>query len=241
MIQTTEIARGIYRISFWEEPDLLKAGMIFPNVAYNLYLIAATKPAIVQTMFRRAFARLRGAVASIVDPSTLHYIVVPHHEGDSSGAVNEWLREAPGAVALCSDLCATLSLRDFADREPRAVADGEVLDLGSHRLRFLRTPQVDHVDSLMTYEETTRTLFPNDLFSAFGTDKTMDDAGHGQATLAAARQVGYMPDDRINIDRALDAIEKLGAERIAPMHGPTITGHFKELVRPFRECSPTHG
>ena len=39
MVNATEIARGIHRISFWDEPDL--TGIIFPGASYNLYLIAA--------------------------------------------------------------------------------------------------------------------------------------------------------------------------------------------------------
>src|SRR5262249_2111367 len=89
MINRTEIGRGIHRISFWDEADW--APISFPGASYNLFLIAATKPAIVQTLFRRTFGRIRKVVDEVSDARALEYIVVPHHEGDSSGAVNEWL------------------------------------------------------------------------------------------------------------------------------------------------------
>jgi glyoxylase-like metal-dependent hydrolase (beta-lactamase superfamily II) len=41
--------------------------------------------------------------------------------------------------------------------------DGNTLDLGRHKLRFLETPHVHHWDS-MVLEETTKSLFPADLF-----------------------------------------------------------------------------
>jgi flavorubredoxin len=234
MINRTEIARGIHRISFWDEPEW--AAISFPGASYNLYLIAAQKPAIVQTLFRRTFARISAAVAEVVEPAALQYIIVPHHEGDSSGAVNDWLRAAPRATALCSKLCAVLSLADLAEREPRIVADSEVLDLGSHRLRFLETPQVNQWDSLMIYEETTKTLFPNDLFSTMGTEIATDRA-IGEDALMVARHLGYQPDDRASLDRALDRIAALPIDAIAPMHGPTLRGHFAELFRAFRDNS----
>lgn len=234
MINSTEIAVGIHRISLWDEEDL--AGILFPGASYNLYLIAADRPAIVQTMFRRTFARIRAKAHEILDPASLRYIVVPHHEGDSSGAINEWLAAAPGAVAVCSELCAVLSLRDFADKAPMVVSDGQVIDLGSHRLRFLITPQVNQWDSLMVYEETTHTLFPNDLFSSPGVE-IMTERDMSEDTLRAARELGYQPDDRVALDRALEKIERLELKVIATMHGPVLTGHAEKLIRRFRENS----
>ncbi len=234
MIRPTAIADRIYRISIWDDPCL--AGMSFPGTSYNMFLIAANEPAIINTMFRRSFGPLRAKVAEVIDPARLHYIVVPHHEGDSSGAVNEWLATAANAVAVCSELCALLSLRDFASKEPRVVNDGEVIDLGSHRLRFLMTPQVNQWDSLMVYEETTGTLFSNDLFSMTGTENATDRT-FGAEFVRASAEVGYQPDDRTRLIEALDKIERLRLSAIAVMHGPVITGHFKELLRAFREHS----
>lgn len=234
MIESTEIAHHIYRISLWDDPCL--AGMSFPGTSYNMFLIAAERPAIVNTMFRRSYPTLRAKVARLIDPAALRYVIVPHHEGDSSGAVNEWLMAAPNAVAVCSELCAVLSLRDFAAKEPQVVGDGEVVDLGSHRLRFLMTPQVNQWDSLMVYEETTGTLFSNDLFSTAGTELTVD-RPFGAEFVKATAEVGYQPDDRTRLIEALDKIEQLPPSAIAVMHGPVITGHLKELLRAFKEHS----
>jgi hypothetical protein len=60
-----------------------------------------------------------------------------------------------------------------------------------------------------------------------------------QENLEGARQVGYQPDDRISLNRALDKIERLQLKAIAPMHGPVLTGHFGSLIRCFREGSLT--
>lgn len=234
MIDSAEIARGIYRLSIWNDSCL--EGISFPDTTYNLFLIAADQPAIINTMFRRSFSPLRAKVAEIIDPVALKYIVVPHHEGDSSGAVNEWLATAPGAVAVCSELCAVLSLRDLADRLPRVVADGEVIDLGNHRLRFLMTPQVNQWDSLMAYEETTGVLFSNDLFSMPGVEVSTA-RNVSKVCIESTREVGYQPDDRVKLASALDRIEPLRLSAIAAMHGPVTTGHLKELLRSFREST----
>lgn len=236
MTHTTEIAKGIHRIAMWDENDLVEAGILFPGGTYNMFLIKAAQPAIIQTMFRRSFKRLRDRVKEVLDPGSLRYIIVPHHEGDSSGAVNEWLAVAPKATLFCSELCAVLSLRDFADREPYVVKDDEVVDLGTHRLRFFMTPQVNQWDSLMIYEETTKTLFPNDLFSSMGVEVTTAE-DHSQIALGTARELGYQPNDRAGLARALDKIAPLDVKVVATMHGPTLTAHYDNLVRTFRENS----
>ncbi len=56
-------------------------------------------------------------------------------------------------------------LADFAERAPRVLADGEVLSIGRHRLRFLSTPHVAHCwDAGLFFEETAQTLLCSDLF-----------------------------------------------------------------------------
>jgi flavorubredoxin len=233
MIDVTEVAAGIYRVSLFNEDDMVKAGIIWPDVSFNMFVFKGDQPAILETLYRRSFERVRRRVSEIVDVKKLAHVIIPHHEGDSSGAVNEWVAAAPNASVVCSELCAALSLRDFSDREPRVVNEGEVLDLGSHRLRFIMTPQVNQWDSMMVYEEKTRTLFPNDLFSHPGTAiVTRDDPS--EAALGAARHLGYQPNDRASLLKALEKIAPLKVDTIANMHGPTVHGHFEGLVRTFR-------
>jgi hypothetical protein len=95
---------------------------------------------------------------------------------------------------------------------------------------------VNQWDSLMIYEETTQTLFPNDLFSMPGTEIATD-RDVSQETLGAARDLGYQADDRASLERALDRIEEVDLKTVAPMHGPALKGHFAQLLRAFRENS----
>lgn len=231
MISTTELSKRIYRISFSDEEDL--KDITFPGFSYNMFLIEATRPAIIQTMYRRTYRRLSAEVSNLLYPEALRYVVVPHHVGDSSGALNEWLEDNPQSEPVCSGLCSILSLADFSVRRPKVVEDGEVLDLGSHRLRFLLTPQVDQWDSLMVFEETSGILFCNDLFSTPGTEvSTSEDVS--ELALAVAREAGYQPDDRPRLREVLDKIAALDVRVIAPMHGPALTGDTEKLISCFR-------
>ena len=48
------------------------------------------------------------------------------------------------------------------------MLDGERLDLGRHKLRFLETSHVHHWEPMLAFEETTGSLFPADLFVQSG-------------------------------------------------------------------------
>ena len=48
--------------------------------------------------------------------------------------------------------------------------DNETLKTGRRMLRFIMTPHVHHWDSMMIFEDTTKSLFPSDLFIQPGID-----------------------------------------------------------------------
>ena len=59
-----------------------------------------------------------------------------------------------------------VSLNDMAIRPPRVLADGEIIDLGGKRVRYVDTPHVPHGwDAGVLFEETNRTWLCGDLFS----------------------------------------------------------------------------
>ena len=67
-----------------------------------------------------------------------------HFEADECGSLNRFLAAAPTAVPVCSQVAAMVSVNDVSDRPARALADGEVLEIGAHALRWLDAPHVPH-------------------------------------------------------------------------------------------------
>ena len=93
---------------------------------------------------------------------------------------------------------AALSVADMADRPPRMLADGEVIDIGGRRVRYIDTPHVPHGwDAGVIFEETTRTLFAGDLFAHYGTRPRAHPIGDRRAATARS--------DDINMATALGA------------------------------------
>jgi hypothetical protein len=74
-------------------------------------------------------------------------------------SMNEWLAAAPAAQLAHGAVGCRVSVSDMADREPRVLSDGEVIDIGGKRFRYIDTPHVPHGwDAGVMFEETTGTL-----------------------------------------------------------------------------------
>ena len=130
-----EIAADVYRISTFH-PEY--------GIQFNQFLLRDDEPFLMHTGFKKMFQTTFDAVASVMEPSRLRWIGFSHFESDECGALNEWLRVAPRAQALCSVVGAMVMVNDFADRPARALADSELLPTGGHQLQFLATPHVPH-------------------------------------------------------------------------------------------------
>ena len=74
----------------------------------------------------------------------LRHVAFSHVEADECGSINQWLAAAPQATPLCGTIAAMVSMNDLADRPPRALADGEVISLGRHRVRWFDAPHLPH-------------------------------------------------------------------------------------------------
>jgi flavorubredoxin len=135
-----EIADGIYRISTPIPPtEEFAAGFSF-----NRFLIADEDPLLYHTGLRQLFPATCAAIETVLPVKSLRYLSFSHVEADECGAMNLFLEAAPNAQPLCSDIAAMVSIGDLADREPRAMADGESVSLGKHRVKWIATPHLPH-------------------------------------------------------------------------------------------------
>jgi glyoxylase-like metal-dependent hydrolase (beta-lactamase superfamily II) len=156
MARVDDLTDGIYRISTYAPEK---------RISFNQFLIDDDEPALIHTGTFPMYADVRAAIAQVLDPSRLHYVIVPHFEADECGGMGRFVAEAPQAVLACSAVGARINLQQWDYAGPfKGMQDGDVLDLGRRRLRFWETPHVHHWDSLMVVEETTGSLFPSDLF-----------------------------------------------------------------------------
>ena len=117
----------------------------------------------------------------------------------------------------------------------QGFTDGEVLDLGRHKLRFLETPHVHHWDSMMLFEETTRSVFPSDLYIQPGDQPPVVTEDLGAAMCELYRGAGILAHEE-PVRRVVDRLELLKPKWMQAMHGGTIAGEaIPYYTRALRE------
>ena len=214
-----EIAPRIYRLSTWVKEILPPAGFTF-----NQFLVLADEPLLFHCGHRKMFPLVSGAVAKLVAVQKLRWITFGHYEPDESGAMNLWLAAAPKAQVAHGAIGCQVILGDAADRAPRPLADGEVMDLGGKRVRHLDTPHVPHGwDARVLYEETTRTLFCGDLFTHEGNGPALVETQIVEAAIKSDRRSGatcLTPQTAPTLRR----LARLAPETLAVMHGSSYRG-----------------
>lgn len=225
--KVTEIAEGIFRLSTHVPEIVPPAGFTF-----NQFLVLGDEPLMFHTGLRKMFALNLGALSRIIPVERLRWIAYGHFEADECGAMNEWLATAPQATPAQGKIGCTVSLNDFADRAPRMLEDGEVLDLGAgKRVRFIDTPHTPHGwDAGVLYEESTGTLMCGDLFTQLGNDHTLTEEDIVGPAIAAEDIFNY---SSLNpaMGTTLRRLSDLSPRTLALMHGPSFAGDGAAALR----------
>jgi flavorubredoxin len=217
----TEIAPEIYRISTFT-PEF--------GIQFNQFLVKDNQTFLMHTGMKKMFSTTLEAVSTVIDPAKICWLGFSHFESDECGALNEWLKIAPQAQPVCSFVGAIVMVNDFANRPARSLADGDVLETGRHRLRFLSTPHVPHCwDAGLFFEETDRTLLCSDLFFHPGEPEPItesDVVGRARDSILQnlsgpmAKDMPYTP----YTDATLRRLADLQPQTLALMHGSTFKG-----------------
>jgi flavorubredoxin len=213
-----EIADGIYRLSIFV-PDIGPTGFTF-----NQFLVDDEQPLLYHTGPRGMFPIVAAAIERIVPVARLRWITFGHLEADECGSMNLFLDAAPAAEVAHGALGCMVSFNDLCDREPVPLADGQVLELGAHRMRHLDTPHVPHCwEARALFEETTGTLFCGDLLSQVGDPAPLTNDDVVPAAIAAEDlfHASSLAPTSGAIVRGLAAFSP---QTLAVMHGSSVTG-----------------
>ncbi|HEY8507138.1 MAG TPA: MBL fold metallo-hydrolase [Steroidobacteraceae bacterium] len=226
-----EIAAGIYRIS---TPITFPDGGAF---SFNQYLIADDEPMLFHTGMRQLFPVVQDAIRRVLPIERLRYVALSHFEADECGALNQFLAAAPHAVPVCSRIAAMVSIGDFADCAPRALADGEQLTLGKHTVQWFDTPHVPHGwDCGLMFDTITRTFFCGDLFTQGGTGETAltteDILGPSEAFRRPLDYFAHTP----QTPPILERLASLNPSTLACMHGSAWQGDGGKLLRALADA-----
>jgi flavorubredoxin len=222
-----EIAPGIYRIN---TPIEIPGGPGGFN--FNQYLVADDAPLLFHTGPRRTFPLVAEAIGKVLPLARLRYVAFSHFEADECGSLNDFLAAAPAAEPVCSRVAAMVSVDDVAERPARALADGEVLGLGRHALKWLDAPHVPHAwENGFMMELETRTMLCGDLFTQGGSGAVAltesDILEPSEAFRAPMDYYAHSPDTAATLER----LAREEPQVLACMHGSAWRGNGAALLR----------
>ncbi|MDD3033257.1 MAG: FprA family A-type flavoprotein [Bacteroidales bacterium] len=197
------------------------------GVAYNSYLISDDKSLLIDTLEFGSKDDYIDEIESILQGKPLDYLVVNHMEPDHSSMIGLLLRVFPSMKIIGNNKTFKI-LEAYYKLKPGQffeVCDGEELDLGYHKLKFVMTPWVHWPETMMTYDMTDKVLFSCDAFGSFG---TLDGGVFDDEIDFEARYEGEMLRYYSNIvgkysnmvQKALAKLEGVPVKFVCPSHGP---------------------
>ena len=243
MLGTVEIKPGLYWIGS-EDPDLRIFDDLFPTehgTTYNSYLIKGSgKTAIIDTVKAKRADEFMDKVKSLVDPKSIDYIIVNHAEPDHSGSLSYLLEHSPQATVISTTAAKTF-LANLMHKpfNSQVVKDGDTIDLGGRRLRFIMAPFMHWPDTMFTRLEEDHVLFTCDAFGAHycRTGHIFNDE---LEDITSARQFYFDCIFRPFKDKVLSAVEKIRhdvIDMICPSHGPIIRQDPWKAIEQFESWS----
>ena len=224
-------------------PDLRVFDIIMSTkngTTYNSYLIQDEKIAIIDTVKQKFSEPYLEHVTNLVNPESIDYIIVQHSEPDHSGSLKVLLEKAKNAQVVCAK-SAVKYVQNILnmDIDLHPVSTGDTISLGTKTLTFITSPYIHWPDTMMTYIQEDKLLFPCDLLAAHFCDSRMfDDA----VTRDFWPDFKYyfeciMRPYRKNVRNALAKLEPHDINIIAPSHGPILRKDVQRYINAYREWS----
>ena len=236
-----EIASGIRYIGVDDlDLDLFESQYVIPEgMSYNSYLILDEKVAVLDTVdARKADIWLEGLQEALQGRKP-DYLIVNHMEPDHSGGIGR-LTELYPEITIVATAMAVKFLGQFNPGKTfrtQAVKEGDTLSLGAKTLRFFTAPMVHWPEVMVSFEESTATLFSADAFGKFGAiSRTAFWADEDDWACEARRYYfnicgKYGP-------QVSALLKKLPAVKlIAPLHGPLMRNDLTPYLNLYKVWS----
>jgi len=221
-----EIGDGIYRISGFVKEY---------GISFNQFLINDDQPTLIHTGPIGMYEQIEQKVKEVIPLEKLSYVAFLHFESDEWGGM-EFLK-APKAKLVCSDLSSKLNLTGWYNMPADHISfwDNETLTTGKRKFKFIMTPHVHHWDSMMIFEETTKSLFPSDLFIQPGDNKPVTSDDLSDSMIQLYRAIGIFGSEQ-PVRQTVERLAKLGPKMVYPMHGSCFDSSlFSKYANALRE------
>lgn len=214
--------------------DLFEGQYIVENgMAYNSYLIMDKHITIMDSVDKRKSEEWLKNIKDILKDKKPEYFVISHLEPDHSSSIDLLLNNYPD-IKIVSNAKVFSLLPQFFDIPnldvlKYEVKEGDILDLGQCKLRFIMAPMVHWPEVMMCYEEKNKILFSADAFGKFGTLDT-DEEWDCEARRYYFNIVGKYG---LQVQNLFKKIYNLEIKIICPLHGPILNDNLNHYLNKY--------
>ncbi len=218
-------------INLFEGQYVLENGM-----AYNSYLIKDKDYVIFDTVDERVTAQWLQKLSEELDGESPDYLIVSHMEPDHAYNIGILAEKYPDMKIVGNQITFNI-LSNFFDidlsKRKVIVSEGDILDIGKHKLQFIMAPMVHWPEVMMTYDQTDKILFSADAFGKFGA-LDVDEEWDCEARRYYFGIVGKYGDQ---VQALLKKAEKLDIQTICPLHGPILKENLEHYIGKYQTWS----
>ena len=214
-------------LKLFEGQYVLKNGM-----SYNSYVIKDDKTTILDTIDECVTEKWLNNLEKVLGNKEPEYLIVSHMEPDHAYNIGTLIEKYPNMKIVGNTFTFNILSNffdvDISDKKV-IVKEGDVLDLGKHKLQFFMAPMVHWPEVMVTYEQTEKILFTADGFGKFGAleveDKWDDEARR--------YYFGIVGKYGMQVQALLAKASKLDIKMICPLHGPILKENLEYYLNKY--------
>lgn len=217
--------------------DLFESQYVIPNgVSYNSYLILDEKICVMDTADKRVTDEWLYNLETALNGKTPDFLVVSHMEPDHASNIELFAKKYPEAKIVGNAKTFVFYKQFFGfDISSRTVMvkEGDVLDLGSHKIRFIMAPMVHWPEVMVEYDEKDKILFSADGFGKFGALDVDED----WACEARRYYFNIVGKYGAQVQALLKKAAALDIQIICPLHGPILKENLGYYIDKYNTWS----
>jgi len=224
----TWIGASDNNLKLFESQYVLEHGM-----SYNSYLIKDEKNVVLDTIDEHVTDVWKDNLSKALKGEKPDYLIISHMEPDHAYNIGGLAKEYPDMKLVGNQMTFNMLTNFFSDIDLSSrkviVTEGDVLDIGKHKLQFFMAPMVHWPEVMVTYEQTEKILFSADGFGKFG---SLD---HDEEWDCEARRYyfGIVGKYGAQVQALLKKAATLDIKMICPLHGPILKENLRYYINKY--------